>query len=306
VRQTAYQILVASSEELLKDGKADLWDSGKVESDQSIHLEYHGKPLESRMECHWKVRTWTNTGDAWSQPARWTMGLLEPESWKAKWIGVDPTELSIDPFPKPAEWIWFPEENPAANAAIGTRYFRRSFDVPTDRKITSAELRMTADNSFVVRLNQQQAGAGSDFNAPVSMDVTRLIKPGANVLTVTAENIGPSPNPAGLIAVLKVVFADGEPLLIHSDAQWKSSQEVAGDWESAEFKDESWVAAKALGALGVGPWGNLRPNPDARPLPARYLRREFEVTKKSQKPRHTSVGSGSSISLSTAPQSATT
>ncbi|MCX6635598.1 MAG: hypothetical protein NT090_11040, partial [Acidobacteria bacterium] len=54
-KQTAYQVLVASSEELLKKDKGDLWDSGKVASDQSIQVEYHGKPLKSRMYCHWKV-----------------------------------------------------------------------------------------------------------------------------------------------------------------------------------------------------------------------------------------------------------
>jgi alpha-L-rhamnosidase len=51
VRQTAYRILVAGDEKLLKEGKADLWDSGKVESDQSVHVEYKGKALESRMQC---------------------------------------------------------------------------------------------------------------------------------------------------------------------------------------------------------------------------------------------------------------
>lgn len=265
IRQTAYQILVASSDKLLDKDQADLWDSGKVAGDQTIHIEYDGKPLASRMECHWKVRTWTSAGEAWSQPARWSMGLLETESWKAEWIGLENADPSAASFPKPAEWIWFPEGKPAASAPVGTRYFRRVFDVPPDRKIVSAELHMTADNSFSARLNKQQAGAGTDFNAPARMDVTRLIKPGTNVLSVTAENIGPAANPAGLIAFLKVTFADGDPLLVHSDAQWKSVKEVPGDWEGAGFKD--------------GSWGNLRPNPDARPLRARYLRREFDLTK---------------------------
>ena len=95
VAQTAYQVLVASSEELLKNDQGDLWDSGKVESDQSIQVEYAGRPLESRMQCHWKVRVWTLTSDLrpltaspWSAPAHWSMGLLQPGDWAAKWIGV--------------------------------------------------------------------------------------------------------------------------------------------------------------------------------------------------------------------------
>jgi alpha-L-rhamnosidase len=90
-RQTAYQVLLASSETLLKKDKGDLWDSGKVASDQSIQVEYAGKPLESRMVCHWKVRVWDKDGKAsdWSKPALWTMGLLKPEDWQAKWIKAE-------------------------------------------------------------------------------------------------------------------------------------------------------------------------------------------------------------------------
>ena len=65
-RQTAYQVLVASTSELLTKDKGDLWDSGKVASDQSILVEYAGTPLESRMRCYWKVRIWDQAG----KPAR--------------------------------------------------------------------------------------------------------------------------------------------------------------------------------------------------------------------------------------------
>ncbi|MEI7900175.1 MAG: family 78 glycoside hydrolase catalytic domain [bacterium] len=87
-KQTAYQVLVASSAELLKQDKGDLWDSKKAVSDQSIQVEYAGKPLESRMACHWKVRAWLNDGKptAWSAPAAWSMGLLKPGDWQAKWV----------------------------------------------------------------------------------------------------------------------------------------------------------------------------------------------------------------------------
>jgi len=87
-RQTAYQILVAGSEELLKKDKGDLWDSGKVASDQSIQVEYAGKALESRTYCHWKVRVWDKDGKTsdWSKSAFWSMGLLKPEDWQAKWV----------------------------------------------------------------------------------------------------------------------------------------------------------------------------------------------------------------------------
>jgi alpha-L-rhamnosidase len=89
IKQRAYQVLVASSEELLKKDKGDLWDSGKVASDQSIQVEYAGKPLGSGQHCYWKVRVWLasrSLGEGWSQPAFWSMGLLTPEDWIAKWV----------------------------------------------------------------------------------------------------------------------------------------------------------------------------------------------------------------------------
>src|ERR1022692_4364187 len=83
--QSAYQVLVARTPEKLSLGQEDLWDSGKVESRDSIHVPYSGVPLDSRTRCYWKVRVWDNGGKAspWSAASFWTMGLLKPEDWKA-------------------------------------------------------------------------------------------------------------------------------------------------------------------------------------------------------------------------------
>jgi alpha-L-rhamnosidase len=56
--QTAYQVLVAQSEESLRRDDGDLWDSGKVDSGRSVNVEYDGRKLKSRMRCYWKVRIW--------------------------------------------------------------------------------------------------------------------------------------------------------------------------------------------------------------------------------------------------------
>ena len=100
-KQTAYQVLVASSPELLARDQGDLWDSGKVQSDQSIQVEYAGKPLESGQICHWKVRITMMTSErqplpfsAWSEPASWSMGLLKPEDWSAEWVKHPGTQTS--------------------------------------------------------------------------------------------------------------------------------------------------------------------------------------------------------------------
>src|ERR1043166_9570483 len=92
-KQTAYQILVASDEKTLNGEGEALWDSGKVASDQTVNVVYGGKPLSSRAQCFWKVKVWDKTGkpSAWSEPTKWTMGLLRPEDWTAEYISFKDT-----------------------------------------------------------------------------------------------------------------------------------------------------------------------------------------------------------------------
>ena len=90
-RQTGYQIVVASTPELLEKNQGDCWDSGKVASDQTAQIEYAGKPLASRQRCFWKVGVFLDSPAAvkqviWSKPACWEMGLLKAADWQAKWI----------------------------------------------------------------------------------------------------------------------------------------------------------------------------------------------------------------------------
>jgi alpha-L-rhamnosidase len=90
-KQTAYQIEVGSSAKMLAGDAGDLWDSGKVLSDESTQIEYNGKTLVSREQCFWKVRAWNRDGQPgpWSPVAQWQMGLLEPIDWRARWISTD-------------------------------------------------------------------------------------------------------------------------------------------------------------------------------------------------------------------------
>ncbi len=91
-RQAAYQVLVATTEAGLATNNADLWDSGKVESDQSSQIFYSGSALRFGTRCFWKVRTWDDAGRlATSEVARWSMGPLDRTDWDdAKWIGAAP------------------------------------------------------------------------------------------------------------------------------------------------------------------------------------------------------------------------
>jgi hypothetical protein len=74
-KQTAYRILVAVSEEKLAADNGDLWDTGKIKSNETAQIVYEGKPLKSEMQCFWKVKVWDGDGKEsdWSKPALWTM-----------------------------------------------------------------------------------------------------------------------------------------------------------------------------------------------------------------------------------------
>src|ERR1700685_2736780 len=87
-KQSAYEVLVASREESLQPGNADIWDSGKVDSSDSVGIEYRGPVLESRKRYYWKVRVWDAGGQVSesAESAWWETGLHKSSDWKAKWI----------------------------------------------------------------------------------------------------------------------------------------------------------------------------------------------------------------------------
>ena len=96
-RQSAWRILVASSMEALAQDRGDLWDSGRIASDQTTFVRYAGATLSSSQRVFWKVRAWDRDGRAtpWSEPATWTMGLLAPGDWKGIWIAAPGTSESL-------------------------------------------------------------------------------------------------------------------------------------------------------------------------------------------------------------------
>jgi len=104
VKQTAYQILAASTPSLLASGQGDLWDSGRVASENTLQIPYAGKPLATAQQVFWKILAWDNEGKqtSWSQPASWVMGVLTEKDWEgAQWIS-GPIRKDWD-FPKPAK-----------------------------------------------------------------------------------------------------------------------------------------------------------------------------------------------------------
>jgi hypothetical protein len=149
-----------------------------------------------------------------------------------------------------AKWIWFPEGRPERSAPPGTRHFRRTVNVSGE--VASARLVMTADNTFECWVNGQSAGKGHNFHTGYSMSVGRLLKPGANLITVKAVNTLDTPNPAGLVGALSIKYRDGRIQDVRTDATWEASQTEAGDWKPA----------MELGPLGIKPWGDVQEGPE--------------------------------------------
>ena len=106
-QQSAYQVLVAGSPLSLRQNQGDLWDSSKVNSEQSAFVAYAGRPVASGTEAWWKVRIWDQDGHLtpWSAPAHWSMGLLRDSEWYARWIGLARPANVKEGTPLPFPWL---------------------------------------------------------------------------------------------------------------------------------------------------------------------------------------------------------
>ena len=277
-RQTAYQILAASSLANLNAELGDLWDSGKVVSDRSVQVNYAGRPLRSNVQCFWKVRVWDQNGDAsdWSQPALWTMGLLSSGDWKGRWIGLDGENATN--YLTNTSWIWFPRGEPEKSAAPGSSCFRRMFVLPPG-EIKRARILLTGDNEVHGYINGRDIGGRNNPHVVRDQDITYRLEPGTNLIALLGINKGNTPKPAGVIARLEIEFQNGDRLAVPTDEQWKAADTLTNGWNEIDFDDSGWVAATNLGPAGMEPWGDVRTS-EPRRQPARWLRKEFTVEKK--------------------------
>lgn len=277
--QAAWQVLVASSPELLAQDQGDLWDSGKVASDQSIQVAYAGAPLRSEQACYWKARVWNDGGEAsaWSAPAHWTMGLLHESDWQGRWIGLDESDSDAEQpmeILRHAQWIWYPEGNPASAAPPETRWFRATFTLPADAEIAAAHAHLSVDNRYRILINGEEAGTGSDFSQVRKHNIADKLRPGVNVAAIAAVNLGDAPNPAGLLCVIDVQLKSGDPVRLHTGGDWRCANTKQDGWQQSGFDDSGWQAAKVLGPCGIDPWKQVGLSDKSR-LPVRMLRREF-------------------------------
>jgi alpha-L-rhamnosidase len=268
--QSAYQIVVATSKDLLPDN-ADLWDSKKQDTDQSVWVKYEGKLLQSRQKVYWQVKYWNQDGvvSAWSEIQHFELGLLSNKDWQAQWIGLDTKK----------EKVMGSQEN----IIHRPQYLRKGFELSND--VASARLYITAKGVFDVAINGEDVS--NDVMPPgytpykerietITYDVTDLIESGQNTIGIEVAagwhsgRLGwmktywlDTETPKALCQ-LELTMKDASKEVIISDASWKGttngpirvSEIYDGEiydanlempnWTTNNFNDTNWESVSAF------------------------------------------------------------
>jgi len=259
--QRAYAIIAASSPDLLP-GQPDLWESSKVNSDQTLYVKYNGKRLTSRQRIYWQVKFWDTegVGSDWSKPAFFELGLLDNMDWSARWISL-PGQNAVE----------IPEIKRKVHRV---QYLRKEMQLQDE--VVSARLYITALGLFQAHINGQQVGDNAltpgwtSYEKRVetlSFDVTSLLQKGGNTMGLElAEGwyAGrlifrryPNVNPK-VLTQLEVTYKNGHLDTFISDSSWTgtakgpiryssiydgesydASLEMPG-WSMSDFNDSAW------------------------------------------------------------------
>jgi alpha-L-rhamnosidase len=262
-KQSAYQILVAGTEELLKKDEGDLWDSGKMASDESVNRVYDGKPLDPSTYYVWKVRVWDGAGrmSSWSDHARFLTGL---RAWQGKWIGAAAQVQGGSAVPAIAV------EEKAADALV--KYPHAAIllrkEIKVDKPVKRALVAMSGLGWSELSLNGKKVGDAalspqfSDYNKRVPYvmyDVTGQLQKDANAIGVILGNgFSATPNlgylkwygnggQPRLLFQMTVDYVDGTRQTVVSDESWK--------WSTGEITfNDLWVSEHVDARLAQPGW----------------------------------------------------
>jgi hypothetical protein len=168
-------------------------------------------------------------------------------------------------------WIWHPDTKSGYKMPAGKRYFRKSIDIPKDKKIAKAVFNLSADNDFVLYVNGKKIGSDDNWTKVSSFDLRKSLIKDQIIIAVEARNgeTG-SANPAGLIGTLRIDFEKGTSLVIATDSSWKSSNTKSDKWETIAFNDSEWSSARALGPYGCAPWKAFAGSKISKPAEKRH------------------------------------
>ncbi len=272
--QSAYQILVASSKDLLNEGDADLWNSGQVESSMQNYIYYSGNDLSSATKYYWKVKIWDSAGieSDYSEVDLLTTGLLTNNDWSgAKWIkrvGSDNEDYT---------------------------YFRKTISLNSNQ-IEQATVFVSAVHDFELYMNGDLVGKGPGYHYPQyqyynAFDITDKLNSNSDNLFACLTHWygggqGRPTSSKGFLFKAIIKYVDGSSIVINSDNTWKikqvtafatgqdqrnsegvgyvdkiDSREIITNWNALDYDDSSWFTATEIGAHPVSPWtGELQVN----------------------------------------------
>ena len=265
--QTAYHILVASTREKLEEDHGNMWDTGKVEADESINIEYDGETLKSCEKYYWKVCAWDEDDQPsqWSEISTFQMGLRQEDEWDGEWIGAEDSNISAP-------------------------LLRKKFKL--NKEIAEAYTYVSGLGYYELYINGDKVGdqvldpGTTDYNKRIlyaTYDVTDWLKTGANAVGVmlgsgwfcpSDEVVEQSPaalrkysDRPKLILQLNIKFSDGTKKSIVTDERWKVSigpitensvwngetynarLEKTG-WNNPNYDDADWDNAIVVDAPG--------------------------------------------------------
>ncbi|HEY7352390.1 MAG TPA: family 78 glycoside hydrolase catalytic domain [Terriglobales bacterium] len=277
-RQSAYQILVASSTENLKSGEGDIWDSQKISSADSVDIPYAGPELQSRKRYYWTVRVW-DANDQESQASEdvwWEMGLLQPRDWTATWITWKDPQAGADRTG--IRWIWPAGQNALEAVPKSVLVFHTTIklkEAPHD-----ATLFVLARGDFKAEVNGQTVGSKEHWHDFDREDITTQLKSGENSIDITVTvpeperfdlDAGAKTVKSALAALVKITRPSGAIVRISTNNKWKAKAE----------SDAKWKKTAEVGTLDSSSFETAPPLPE----PASLLRHTFDISKTVQSAR---------------------
>ncbi len=275
--QTAYQLMAATAETLFEKDSANLWNTGRIESDKSVQVRYEGKSLQTGMKVYWKVRIWDEKGNptGWSDIATWEMAITDQADWQAKWISA--SWLRNDDIRK-----------------LQSPWLRKKFDI--SKKIKKARLYVSGLGYYEFYLNGKKVGdhvlspnhtnydrrnkqqwhdpRGGNMQTRVlyeTYDITTFLQQGDNAAGIWLGNgwyiLADRLNEPDMwydtpraMAQMVIEYEDGTPQTIVTDGSWKTHKspilhngiysgevydarlEIDG-WNKPRFDDSAWEKA---------------------------------------------------------------
>jgi len=250
-RQTAFHVLVATRPELLTEAKADVWNSGKLDSDRSQRILFAGKALASNRAYYWKVKLFDKDGmpTPWSESARFVTGILNPSEWDD------------------AAWI----RHPSA-PAIEHIWFRKKFTLDSKPENVFANVASLGYHELYVNGRKVDdrvlAPALTDFQKRlfyVTYDIAPLLTKGENIIAVYSASGWATYDCFHMEPCLKVKVS-GSNFTMASDETWRCAVSNSHDtcpvksfgnnggecidvrkaepgWNTVDYNDSSWVPA---------------------------------------------------------------